>query len=82
MEGIDLLRWDDQEKIRKYIDDGSSGASSVPAGASSSSSSVSNDDCAIDVSPSSRASCKKCNEKIQKGTVCYLLQTIGRFGAF
>ncbi|KAF3335248.1 poly [Carex littledalei] len=68
VEGIDLLRWEDQEKIRKYIDDDSSGASSVPAGASSSSS-VSNDDCAIDVSPSSRASCKKCNEKIQKGTI-------------
>jgi poly [ADP-ribose] polymerase 1 len=69
VEGIDLLRWEDQEKIRKYIDDGSS--VSVPADASSSTS-VSNEDCAIDVSPSSRASCKKCNEKIQKGTVCYL----------
>lgn len=71
MEGIDLLRWDDQEKIRKYINDGSSSAASVPAGASSSTS-VSNNDCAIDVSPSSRASCKKCNEKIKKETVCYL----------
>ncbi|KAJ4805650.1 Poly [ADP-ribose] polymerase [Rhynchospora pubera] len=68
VEGIDLLRWDDQEKIRKYIDNDSSGASSAPAGPSTSAS-VSNDDCAIDVSPSSRASCKKCSEKIQKGMV-------------
>ncbi|XP_072988764.1 poly [ADP-ribose] polymerase 1 isoform X1 [Typha latifolia] len=58
VEGIDLLRWDDQQKIRKYIDDGSSTKAVV-----------SNDECAIEVSQTSRATCRRCNQKIMKGTI-------------
>ncbi|KAJ3678554.1 hypothetical protein LUZ60_002357 [Juncus effusus] len=71
VEGIDLLRWDDQEKIRKYIESGTDSTTGTESktGTKKDETSVSIDECAIDISPSSRASCKSCNQKIQKGTV-------------
>ena len=61
VEGVDLLRWEDQEKIRKYLEGGSVNASSAV-----------DSDCAIEVSQTSRATCRRCNEKIMKGTVSIL----------
>uniref|UniRef100_A0A6I9R1H2 Poly [ADP-ribose] polymerase n=1 Tax=Elaeis guineensis var. tenera TaxID=51953 RepID=A0A6I9R1H2_ELAGV len=58
VEGIDLLRWEDQQKIRKYIE-----------GGSVSTTAVSNDECTIEVSQTSRAACRRCNQKIMKGMV-------------
>ncbi|KAL5981388.1 Poly [ADP-ribose] polymerase 1 [Asimina triloba] len=58
VEGLDLLRWEDQQKIRKYVEGGS--ISSTPIAAS---------ECAIEVSQNARAGCKRCNEKIAKGNV-------------
>ncbi|XP_077241988.1 poly(ADP-ribose) polymerase 2 isoform X2 [Tasmannia lanceolata] len=58
VEGLDLLRWEDQQKIRNYLED-----------ASLNTSDVSGNECAVEVSQSSRAACKRCNQKIIKGNV-------------
>ncbi|KAJ1288363.1 hypothetical protein BS78_02G084100 [Paspalum vaginatum] len=60
VEGIDALRWDDQEKIRNYV--GSASASTSSAAAVP-------DKSTIEVAPSARTSCRRCSEKITKGTV-------------
>ncbi|KAI0513930.1 hypothetical protein KFK09_009962 [Dendrobium nobile] len=57
VEGLDLLRWEDQQKIRKYVE----GLTSATPNASNEST--------IEVSQTSRASCKSCGEKIMKGMV-------------
>ncbi|KAJ4968666.1 hypothetical protein NE237_015367 [Protea cynaroides] len=57
VEGIDLLRWEDQQKIRKYVEGGAT--SSTTGGAS--------DEYGVEVSQTSRATCKGCNQKITKG---------------
>uniref|UniRef100_A0A822XL21 Poly [ADP-ribose] polymerase n=1 Tax=Nelumbo nucifera TaxID=4432 RepID=A0A822XL21_NELNU len=59
VEGLDLLRWEDQQKIKKYVE----------SGPSSNSTAVAVNDCGIEVSQTSRATCKRCNEKIIKGEV-------------
>lgn len=62
VEGIDLLRWEDQEKIQKYVDGGSVNTTAAA--------SVTGDkDCVVEVSQTSRATCKRCSEKIMKGMV-------------
>ncbi|OVA13922.1 BRCT domain [Macleaya cordata] len=59
VEGLDLLRWEDQQKIRKYIEGvGSSNTSTVDA-----------NECGIEVSQTSRATCRHCSQKIMKGEV-------------
>lgn len=58
VEGLDILRWDDQQKIRIYVE----GGISATAGDG-------NDESSIEVSQTSRATCKRCNEKIMKGMV-------------
>ncbi|KQK20109.1 poly [ADP-ribose] polymerase 1 [Brachypodium distachyon] len=60
VEGIDALRWDDQEKIRNYVGNSSATASSKAA---------ISDKCTIEVAQSARASCRHCSEKIAKGNV-------------
>ncbi|OEL20577.1 Poly [ADP-ribose] polymerase 1 [Dichanthelium oligosanthes] len=60
VEGIDALRWDDQEKIRNYVGSASAATSSTAAVP---------DKCTIEVAPSARTSCRRCSEKITKGTV-------------
>lgn len=60
VEGIESLRWEDQQKIQKYID-GGSGPESSPAPAAVK--------CGIEVSSTSRATCRLCNQKISKGEV-------------
>ena len=68
VEGIDLLRWEDQEKIRKYVEGGSINTSSTV-----------DSECAIEVSQTSRATCRRCNEKIMKGTVSILSNSSVKF---
>ncbi|XP_068640410.1 poly [ADP-ribose] polymerase 1 [Aristolochia californica] len=58
VEGIDLLRWEDQQKIKKYIEGNSMNISAVPS-----------IEYAIEVSQTSRASCKICSQKIVKGNI-------------
>ncbi|XP_062190383.1 poly [ADP-ribose] polymerase 1 [Phragmites australis] len=60
VEGIDALRWDDQERIRNYVGSASAATSSTAAVP---------DKCTIVVAQSARASCRQCSEKITKGTV-------------
>lgn len=62
VEGLELLRWEDQQKIRKYIDGAVVSNSSASA----------NVECGIEVSQTSRATCRSCNQKIAKGEVGYL----------
>ncbi|KAB1208820.1 Poly [ADP-ribose] polymerase 1 [Morella rubra] len=59
VEGIELLRWEDQQKIRKYVE----------GGVSSSTNAVTSMECGIEVSKTSRATCKHCSQKIMKGEV-------------
>ncbi|VFQ91204.1 unnamed protein product [Cuscuta campestris] len=59
VEGLESLRWEDQEKIRKYVEsDESSSAPSLVAM-----------EYGVETSPTSRATCKCCNAKIMKGEV-------------
>ncbi|KAK8955974.1 Poly [ADP-ribose] polymerase 1 [Platanthera guangdongensis] len=58
VEGLDLLRWQDQQEIRKYVE---GGATSTPTSSDA--------DSSIEVSQTSRATCKHCSEKILKGMV-------------
>lgn len=62
VEGLELLRWEDQQKIRKYVDGAGQSESSAPAVV----------ECGIEVSQTSRATCRICNQKILKGEVGYL----------
>lgn len=59
VEGIESLRWDDQQKIRKYIE----------GGGPSKTTSASYSENGIEVSQTSRATCKHCSQKILKGEV-------------
>ncbi|KAL0920496.1 hypothetical protein M5K25_009636 [Dendrobium thyrsiflorum] len=58
VEGLDLLRWEDQQKIRKYVE-----------GLTSATPNASNDESTIEVSQTSRSTCKRCGKKIMKGMV-------------
>ncbi|KAK3145292.1 hypothetical protein QOZ80_4AG0326840 [Eleusine coracana subsp. coracana] len=60
VEGIDALRWDDQERIRNYVGSASAATSSTDAVP---------DKCTIELAPSARSSCRQCSEKITKGAV-------------
>lgn len=62
VEGLESLRWEDQQKIRKYVEEG---GASTPSSAA-----ARNVECAVGVSPSARATCRSCNQKIDKGEVC------------
>ncbi|KAI5067337.1 hypothetical protein GOP47_0017865 [Adiantum capillus-veneris] len=63
IEGLDNLRWDDQQKIRAYVEN------SAPSDGGDSAKGVADGDYAIEAAKSSRAACKSCNEKIEKGQV-------------
>lgn len=63
VEGLDLLRWEDQQMIRKYAEGGGPQTTAAPAATES----------GIEVSQTSRATCRHCNQKIMKGEVGYLL---------
>jgi len=75
VDNLESLRWEDQQKIRKYIESGggSSGTPKSNAGsksnAASKSSAGKNVEYSIEVSQTSRAACKHCGQKIIKGEV-------------
>ncbi|CAL1383211.1 unnamed protein product [Linum trigynum] len=62
VEGLESLRWEDQQKIRKYVE----GGDQPSQGSSSKEKAVAEIKCRVEVSPTSRAVCKKCSEKIMK----------------
>lgn len=67
VDGLDLLRWEDQENIRKYADGSEapkSGGSRLQKPAASAATAS-----GIEVSQNSRATCRHCNQKIMKGEV-------------
>uniref|UniRef100_A0A9I9DUL3 Poly [ADP-ribose] polymerase n=1 Tax=Cucumis melo TaxID=3656 RepID=A0A9I9DUL3_CUCME len=59
VEGLDSLRWEDQQKIRQYVQDSAAAAAVV----------VTPVEYGIEVSQTARASCKHCKQKIMKGEV-------------
>ncbi|TKY62377.1 Poly of ADP-ribose polymerase 1 [Spatholobus suberectus] len=63
VENIESLRWEDQQKIRKYIESGGAGSSAIKSNA------VKDTECGIEVSQTSRATCRDCGQKIIKGEV-------------
>jgi len=77
VENLESLRWEDQQKIRKYIESGSgSGDNSSSAATKTGSKAVKDTECGIEVSQTSRATCRDCSQKIIKGEVgfyCFLL---------
>ncbi|CAN1291957.1 Poly [ADP-ribose] polymerase 1 [Linum perenne] len=71
VEGLESLRWEDQQKIRKYVEDGiqpSQKTDAAPDGMES----------GIEVSQTSRATCKICSEKIMKGEVRISSKLLGQ----
>jgi poly [ADP-ribose] polymerase len=70
VENIESLRWDDQQKIRKYIESGGGGAAGTPkSNAASKSNASKNIEYGIEGSQTSRATCKHCGKKMFKGEV-------------
>ncbi|XP_047316046.1 poly [ADP-ribose] polymerase 1 [Impatiens glandulifera] len=63
VEGIEVLRWEDQQNIRKYLEAGPAG------GPGESNSTSAPPKYEVDVSKTSRSTCKHCNQKIMKGQV-------------
>lgn len=69
IKGLDMLRWDDQQDLRKKGGFTTTGAA-VPAADRESASSDDEDDVLkTEYAKSSQSSCRKCNQKIQKGEV-------------
>lgn len=63
VEGIESLRWEDQQKIRKYIETAEQLKSN----------SIKDTQYGIEVSQNARATCKHCGQKIIKGEVDFML---------
>ncbi|ONH93347.1 hypothetical protein PRUPE_8G227600 [Prunus persica] len=63
VEGLELLRWEDQKEIRNYVQSGGPPDTITTATTTSKISS------GIEVSPTSRATCKSCSQKILKAEV-------------
>ncbi|KAG6530002.1 hypothetical protein ZIOFF_012219 [Zingiber officinale] len=66
VEGIDSLRWDDQKRIKSYVEGGASSGSTVATAVATT---IADNECSIEVSQTSRATCRHCSQKILKGTV-------------
>ncbi|ESQ51717.1 hypothetical protein EUTSA_v10016190mg [Eutrema salsugineum] len=64
VEGLESLRWEDQQKIREYVESGAGNSTST-----SSSGGNAKLEYGIEVSQTSRAACRKCSDKILKGEV-------------
>ncbi|XP_042472268.1 poly [ADP-ribose] polymerase 1-like [Zingiber officinale] len=65
VECIDSLRWDDQKRIKSYVEGGGSGTTVATTVATT----IADNECSIEVSQTSRATCRHCSQKILKGTV-------------
>ncbi|KAI3923415.1 hypothetical protein MKW92_030016 [Papaver armeniacum] len=59
VEGIDLLRWEDQKRMRRYVQTGIF-FNTITVGVN---------ECSIEVSQTARAVCKLCNKKITQGEI-------------
>lgn len=68
VEGLESLRWEDQQKIRKYVESGAGDNTSTSTSTASSGGNAKLE-YGIEVSQTSRAGCRKCSEKILKGEV-------------
>lgn len=66
VEGIESLRWEDQQKIRKYVESGAGNSTSTSKSSTANNAKL---EYGIEVSQTSRAGCRKCSEKILKGEV-------------
>lgn len=66
VEGLESLRWEDQQKIRKYVESGAGDSTSTSTASSGGNAKL---EYGIEVSQTSRAGCRKCTEKILKGEV-------------
>lgn len=73
VEGIESLRWEDQQKIRKYVEGGAGSGSS-------SKSNVTAVEYGIEASQTSRATCRHCSKKIMKGEVVVFIFYFFYFG--
>ncbi|KAG6550433.1 hypothetical protein Mapa_008396 [Marchantia paleacea] len=82
IEGVDDLRWEDGQKLKKYVEGGGGKGSTKEEDEEAGGEEVSgNGDYACENSKSSRAVCKSCNEKISKGEVrMSTMVDTGRFG--
>lgn len=74
VEAIESLRWEDQQRIRNYVESGgpSNAKTATPQAM----------EYAIEVSKASRATCKGCSQKIMKGEVgclCLMFYSIYAF---
>lgn len=66
VEGLDALRWEDQQMIRDYAEaGGGGGGGSAVAQIKSGGNAV----YGVEVAQASRATCKHCSQKIMKGEV-------------
>ncbi|KAM1539365.1 hypothetical protein FF1_004080 [Malus domestica] len=63
VEGLELIRWEDQQKVRSYVQSGG------PPDTTPATSKFTTKECGIEVSPTSRATCKQCSQKILKTEV-------------
>jgi hypothetical protein len=74
VEGVDDLRWEDSQKLKKYVEGGGGKTGkkdSDDADAEEPKTAKGGGDYAVENAKSSRATCKSCNEKIMKGEVSY-----------
>lgn len=70
VEGIESLRWEDQQRIRKYVEEGGGGGNDGGSGSGPPNAKVAKAmEYGIERSQTSRATCKSCSEKIMKGEV-------------
>ncbi|KFK31229.1 hypothetical protein AALP_AA6G085200 [Arabis alpina] len=69
VESLESLRWEDQQKIRKYVEFGAGNSTSASKNTGSSSSGNAKLEYGIEVSQTSRAGCRKCSDKILKEEV-------------
>lgn len=70
VEGIESLRWEDQQRIRKYVEEGGGGGNDGGSGSGPPSAKAAKAmEYGIERSQTSRATCKSCSEKIMKGEV-------------
>ncbi|KAG6785819.1 hypothetical protein NC652_005430 [Populus alba x Populus x berolinensis] len=70
VEGIESLRWEDQQRIRKYVEEGGGGGNDGGSGSGPPNAKAAKAmEYGIERSQTSRATCKSCSEKIMKGEV-------------
>lgn len=79
VEGFDNLRWEDQKKLEKYVQDSGGSLEDDDEEEDDEEQDEEDKDFSIEYAKSSRSTCKECEEKIQKdevgltASVAYLL---------